>query len=772
MAEKFSDRLTGWLPYVLGAQVVLFVVVGGVYLAKSWSRAPIEAGSPAAEEQDSKVSQSAGNGEQPAAPDPRENVRTLGPRQMLRPVFETHRVGRLPEGLEINVKANATLRKDSEGNAEILLHPPELGSNDFAWVNFLHEGNIISKMALAPREAGPVVRPRSFEWAVYEIEDSAPEMEINHLGIGHIVALPDGRAWLFATRPNGEDWVKLLAERPGFKQTAALVYPKPGERKAVRFEMQEQGPPFEHSLPEDVVFFVNVSRYGEFKERLNELRGVKLCQDPAMAPFVSHFLDAGKKSRVELQRETGVDLVNLCAAHTGQISIAARLPEWAASSEAGVGKARNQNQLIAQKTLRQIEPAWYFLSDIPGSRDSIEKMLQEVSQTGAADQMHLAITDNHVLYGAESAEEAGSLLSWLGKPPEPSFAKNPRLQEFRKRTGGPGDFEVFADLKPLLSYLNARRDVGDVTLPLGMATYWGGDRFQAIGFSFSIAQEPFETLWHLDVQTQNRPLLFTYVSLPARPLKPESWVPADIAGYYTFHWDHSFARAFLGYLKFLNVLGERLTVVTDLTESRGFVVPRMLLAWERRDVFNGDGLIQELQTFLRDATKKGHPETQERKGPKGQTIYVRDYGGQLEKELGPDKPVPLGQAAMTSTDTHFLLATHVELLEKVLNHQGPGLVDSPDFQRVARHFPDECSLIVYHTPEQNRLLFQALKSGRLPGMLQGTFTSKLMGGLAEALDGSKLPEYDAIKHFFSPSGGYAIMDDSGFHFRHFSLKGE
>ncbi len=793
MQKRFSERLTVWLPRILVIQVALCLAIGGLYLAKTWSETPSAESPPdtaAAKHPENPEPTRKTSAEEttavlePKDGPPREPEPKPKPKPKLPPVVEIHNVGLLPEGVELRVAGPATLQKDPEGKTKILLHEPEPGMAGGATVNFLHAGQVVSKMELAPNPANAAGEPETIEWAVFAIEGSVPEMTFHVQGAGHMLTLPDGRAWLFAMRPNGEDWVKVLADRPGFKQSAALVHPKPGERPVLSFEMQKEAPPFEHSLPESVVLFVNVSRYGEFKERLNELRGVQLCQDPAMQPYVSQFLESSQTGRAELRQQTGVDLVNLCAAHTGQISIGLGLPDWQALAETAGSKgkrkkARTRKELDAErdaeKQLREMKPVWYFLSDIPGSRARISRMLKDVDRTGAADQMHLAITDNHVLFGAENPDEAEKLHTWLEKPPAAFLADNPRLKEFRKSTGGAGDFEIFIDLAQLWKFLKAKYSNPQFNLADG---FLGAQLFQGGGFSFSIAQDQFDTVGHVVVHTTHRPALFHYLDFPPGPLQPEPWVPADITSYCTFRWKHTQTRELIALLRHLpelsslDALGERLTIVTDLTESRGFAVPRMLLAWERRHIPGGDTSVKTLQLLLLQATEKASPITTKRKTPGGKTIILRDYGGQLEKRLGPDQPVPVGQVAFTVTDTHVFLATHVELLEKVLNHEGPGLAESPDFQRVAAHFPAECSLISFHTPEHKRLLFQALKTGRLPGILEGKFTTTLFAGLTQALDGRKLPEFDAIKRFFTPSGGYAIMDDSGFHYTFFSLKGE
>ena len=305
--------------------------------------------------------------------------------------------------------------------------------------------------------------------------------------------------------------------------------------------------------------------------------------------------------------------------------------------------------------------------------------------------------------------------------------------------------------------------------------FWGLSRFQYAGLSFSVAKGPFDTMGHFLLVTQGRPLVFNFLQMPARKLEPEAWVPADVTGYYSLTWDDTFLGNFLvglGGAAFLPGLNDRLTIITDLTDSQGILIPRVLLAWEREKLPNGDAAIKKIQSLLLANAPIDGVKTEERIQPDGLKIYVRDYGQELQKMIGPGEPVPVGKVSMTATKTHLLLTTHEELLEKVLDYRGAGLSQNRDFQAVAKHFPKECSLIAYQAPRQHRLLFQALKSGKLAEVYRENSTSRLLDGLIEMLDGNLLPEYDSVEKFFTPSGGFAIMDDSGFRYTHFSLKAE
>ena len=695
---------------------------------------------------------------------PGETIRIAVP-----PHVAVYKVGRLPLGIGLKATATAGAARDNNGCHWVVVPGNEEGKA--AEVTVTAGETVLSTLGLPPfdRVAGPPV-----EWAMYEIEGGSADTTLIVQGEGHVLRHPDGREWMLVPRPDGKRWVKLSAVRPGFKEIARLLTPISGERSAVRLDMSPLAPPFEYVLPEDIVVFVNVSNYGSFKRRLNELRGVQLCQSPVMQPFVSRFLGKSEQSVGQIREQTGIDVVNLCAAHTGQIVLA-----WAPDIQGTPGtkgtKATKATKKVPAKKAVEATPGTpskpgssYFLSDVPGSRGSILAMLDEMRRIGNVGEGFISVTDDDVLIGAVDSTSAEQVVARLGNKPTDSFAFNHRLTEFRDRAGGTGDFEMFVDLKRILpNFLFTLFSVYPY-LPV----YLGLSQFESAGISFSIAQDQFDTLCHLLVITDGRPALFEFLAMPLQLLKPEPWVPADVTGYYSFTFDHTKLDSFLPLLgsqhSALQGLGDRLTLVTDFTESRGFLVPRVLVVW---DLKNAPGNANSIRRFLevKISTIDG-PDIVNLRNKEGQEIYILDYGRQLEQSISDDKPVPFGKVALVVTETHVMLTTHVELLEKILNHQGPGLADSPNYLRVAAHFPKECSLIAYQSPDQNRLLFQALKTGRLPGFInESTELIKVFGGLVEALDGSQLPDYEAVKQYLTPAGGYGVMNDSGFHYTHFTL---
>ena len=163
---------------------------------------------------------------------------------------------------------------------------------------------------------------------------------------------------------------------------------------------------------------------------------------------------------------------------------------------------------------------------------------------------------------------------------------------------------------------------------------------------------------------------------------------------------------------------------------------------------------------------------------KGTKVYFFPLGDLLAAQM-PDQnlPVGVGVVGFAITKTHFLLTTHVELLDKVLESEGkPGLAESPAYQKVAAKFPAETSLISYvRSDEQIRSLYNMVKSGQLAKALrtqmeQRDEISAFLGGIVDSLEGKNLPDFDVVKKYFQPSGAYGVMNDKGVKITSFGVK--
>jgi len=137
--------------------------------------------------------------------------------------------------------------------------------------------------------------------------------------------------------------------------------------------------------------------------------------------------------------------------------------------------------------------------------------------------------------------------------------------------------------------------------------------------------------------------------------------------------------------------------------------------------------------------------------------------GDEDSEEAKDNPF---KPAVSITRKHLMFATHVQELEAALRSDADkeSLVDSDAYKVVAKRFPEQTSSLSFQRSDaQLKMIYDALKSGAL---------TEAFSHDDFQIDTSTLPEFEVLKKYFQPSGGYMQPDDRGWFMVGFSLKGK
>ncbi len=81
---------------------------------------------------------------------------------------------------------------------------------------------------------------------------------------------------------------------------------------------------------------------------------------------------------------------------------------------------------------------------------------------------------------------------------------------------------------------------------------------------------------------------------------------------------------------------------------------------------------------------------------------------------------------------------------------------------------------MYSNPEESvKMLYEIYQSDTTQAIIsRGAEENKYVAGLQGRLQDNPLPEFDELKKYFKPSGGYALSDETGYHFFMFILRGD
>lgn len=550
---------------------------------------------------------------------------------------------------------------------------------------------------------------------------------------------------------------------------------------------------FEKALPGDTLVYANIANVKALKGGVAETRLAQLLSDPAMKPFVDGVTGEVTKLLDMAEQISGISLPQIVSLPTGQVSIAIKPTEGDSL------------------------PKIYFLADCKGNDDSVKSLLDRLFTT--AEELGLSKKEegdltifsqgeakagqelcfgfkNSVLVIGNDPSSLGAAIEGLESGVQNSLADNAQFKSFREKTGGEGDVEVFGDIAKVLESNTAGSENEAYVAMLGL------NAFQTAGLSVSLGKGDYEASVQIVVNVRGQTPLFSLFNMPVKEIKPEKWVPDGVVSYTSFNWDVDLFYATLTSMvnaaspgmmaqvdamvagpdpdnpllsikdDLIGPLGNRLSIVSDLAEMDGKPTARTLIAWQLDDSDRLNALIDRIMALL------GGTVPLQNKMVKGNKVYFFPLGDILAAQMPDgDMPVPVGVVGFSITKTHFFLTTHVELLDKVLDPEGTTpLAENPEYQKIAAQFPAQSSMIMYaKADEQAKAAWEALKSGALANALrqqmeQSDEMSAFLSGLVDSLDGKNLPDFDVVRKYMAPSGGFATMTDTGVHFTTFSLK--
>jgi hypothetical protein len=81
-------------------------------------------------------------------------------------------------------------------------------------------------------------------------------------------------------------------------------------------------------------------------------------------------------------------------------------------------------------------------------------------------------------------------------------------------------------------------------------------------------------------------------------------------------------------------------------------------------------------------------------------------------------------------------------------------------------------MMTYQNPEHAfRMIFELVNSEETRTFISGQVeNNEYLAGIKQRFDDNPLPDFDDVRKYFRPSGGYAVADDTGYHFLAFSLR--
>jgi len=318
-------------------------------------------------------------------------------------------------------------------------------------------------------------------------------------------------------------------------------------------------------------------------------------------------------------------------------------------------------------------------------------------------------------------------------------------------------------------------------------------------------------------------------------LAPQSWVPRDIATYTTFYVDilnafdnfdslfeELFGQGEKGIWKevlegmekdpqgpqinlreeLIKNLGRRVSMLTDYQLPITTTSERLLFAIETTDPKAVAAAIEKLMKNDSTAKKRevgGHvvwemvedeaPEPQAPDISFGDMPAVGPEGAKKKKATDEEEKEPrlLPHAAITVWEGHLLVASHIDILLKVVApaNKPDLLADDVDYKLIDEELKkfepkDNCLRLFSRTDEAYRPTYELVRQNKMP---EGeTMLARLLNGLfgegkkgaarRQKIDGSQLPEYQVVRRYLGPAGLKVTSEPDGWFLKGFTLSKE
>lgn len=162
-------------------------------------------------------------------------------------------------------------------------------------------------------------------------------------------------------------------------------------------------------------------------------------------------------------------------------------------------------------------------------------------------------------------------------------------------------------------------------------------------------------------------------------------------------------------------------------------------------------------------------------------------GADDEEEEEEERERLLPNSAVTVAHGHLMVASHIDFLVKVLDKhdQRDQLVSSTDRQIVKSDIDtlgekEHCAEFFSRTDEEYRGTYELVRAGKMPESesMIGKLLNFMLGEGKEGvvrqqrIDGSKLPDFEAVRRYFGPAGMTITQEEDGWFATGFMLSKE
>jgi hypothetical protein len=541
---------------------------------------------------------------------------------------------------------------------------------------------------------------------------------------------------------------------------------------AVSIQAADEDASAEALLPPDTYLFISCPSVVDLKERFGESAFGKLWKDRAMSGFREEFAAHVEQAGAAVQEQVGLPLGKLLELPSGEVTFAAAKVKNRLGVALIVDVGENTDTLT--KVLAKIDEK--MESQGAKSKETFEEIELTIFKKGEAKQGEFVhFTDESFVVFASNIDFAKAIIErWDGKH-EKTFAANAVFKTIKEECEESDD--EFSDLYYFVDPVNFALEAvkmnpataGQAGMAQGFLPILGLDKLKGIGGAVSLESEDFDsvsrTMFYVD-----QPLvgILSIFRMPATLEGPPKWVGKNVDQYSAFTWDVPGAyKAIDGIMGMFGAGGlDALLEQAATNPQNPGIHPKKDILDQLTGVvhvianeeLDSDATTQKVLVAVGVKDEVTVQNVFEKVAAQVPNLKPRQFEGVTiyDVEAGAADASP----AIAVTRGFLFIATHPAALEAAIRGKSSAeepLADADDYKSVAEHFPKPASSIGFSRPAAQ--LKSAWEMAR-----KGTFNEQLHG-----LDLTKLPEFDAVAKYFSPTGSYIAPHENGAIMVNFSL---
>ncbi len=579
-------------------------------------------------------------------------------------------------------------------------------------------------------------------------------------------------------------------------------------------------PSTESLLPETTVMFFQVGDVKEFVTKMQDTGVGQMFQHPEVSSLVDGLYGEAKEMYEDVKEDVGLELEDMRDFPSGEISIAVVAPKRADLQVVVMLEIDEESDAVKNIFQRGEE----FLVENGESIETDDSGDVPFRSFKADGTEYTTFIKDGLFVSSNSAELAQQMIDrWMGREVEKirPLTENRKFVTVMNRCRGtketPPDFRFFIDPIEMARGVT-RGNIGAQTV-INFLPIFGLDGLSAIGGSAIMDELGFESVGHVHVMLANpRAGLFKMLALRPGEYQPESWMPADVTNYVSTSWDLNQAIVELAKIvdtfqgegtfqdeidqnineeleldfheDILSLVTGRITYSSRIEFPATFTSQVHVVAIELDDLERFEDFRQlmfeklELEGDLDDIQEvvyKGvsyWTSSEERQEQRRQFIEGMDErAARFNRQDGEFCVGVVGKSLIICSSPKFM-----EKAIETERGEHPALVDDPEFKETTDTMVkllrnDMPGAIFYNKPASGfEMLFDIAKGDDLKAMMdliEGDDEDEptpYVSGFRQIVEDNELPDFNDVRSFFAPGGGFITNDDTGYHLMTFQLK--